>query len=338
MSEKELQEKASDQVGGGATGGSKSADPVATGNAHANRSADKDQGDKASQKVAGAVEDTDAENNTKPTGDASAKNKATIATKPSAASASVKEEINGLFGDELSEEFKEKATVIFEAAIAGQIAEHRTALEEEFEAKKTELEESFQKAREELVEEVSNQVSDYLDYVVEQWMEENKVAIESSLNAQIAQEFMGKLKDLFVESYIQIPEDKVDVVEELAAKLEEMEEKVNGVVAENIELQKQIDSKDQAEVFASVSEGLALTQVEKFKALAEGVSYEDAESYGKKLALVKEQYFGEKKVSQPAQTIVEQEQIELDEETQPQTKVAGPVSNYVNAISRTIKK
>lgn len=334
MSQQELQEKASDLVGGGATGGSKSADPVG-GTATLPNS--KKQGDTASQKLAGEVQDTDSDNNTKPTGDASAKNKASIATKPSAASSSVKEEIDGLFGDDLSEEFKEKATTIFEAAVAGRIAEERSALEEEFAAKETELQESFEKAKEELVEELSGQVSDYLDYVVEQWMAENQVAIDASINAQIAQEFIGKLKDLFVESYIQVPEEKVDVVEELAAKLEEVEEKLNETVAANIELQKQLEEKAQAEVFDSVSEGLVLTQVEKFRALAEGVVFESAESYRKKLEIVKEQFLGDKKAP-AAKPLVEQEMVELDEETQPQVKVAGPVANYVSAISRTVKK
>ena len=334
MAEKELLEKASDQVGGGATGASKSADPVG-GTATLPNS--KKQGDIASKKVEGEVQDTDAANNTKPTGDASAKNKASIATKSSAASASVKEEIDGLFGDDLSEEFKEKATTIFEAAVAGKSAEVRAELEEEYASKKTELEESFQKAREELVEELSAQVSDYLDYVVEQWMEENKVAIESSLNAQIAEEFMGKLKALFEESYIQVPQDKIDVVEELAAKVEELEAQLNTQVAENIELRQTIDAKTQDEVFAEVSEGLALTQVEKFRTLAEGVDFETADAYRKKLEIVKEQYFVEKKAA--AKTIEEQEIVELDEEVQvPAQKLSGPVANYVSAISRTIKK
>ena len=337
MSQKELLEKASDPVGGGATGATKSADPVATGNAHANRKGDKSQGDTSSDKLAGEVQDTDMQNNTNPTGDASAKNKATIATKPSAASSSMKEEINGLFGEDLSEEFKEKATVIFEAAIASRIAEERTALEEEFAAKTTELEESFAKQRDELVEELSAQVSDYLDYVVEQWMKENEVAIDSSLNAQIAEEFMTKLKALFEESYIQVPEEKVDVVEELASKLEELEAQLNSVVAENIELRSVVETKTQEEIFDEVSEGLALTQAEKFRTLAEGVEYDSAENYRKKLEIVKEQYFGEKKIV--TKTIEEQEIVELDEEVAaPQVKQTGPVANYVSAISRTIKK
>lgn len=335
MAEKELLEKASDAVGGGATGVSKAADPVATGDAHANRKADKDQGEKS------AKGQGDADKMTPSMGgnDSADANKKTVAAKPSAASSSMKEEIDGLFGDDLSEEFKLKATTIFEAAVAGRIAEERATLEEEFAAKKVELEESFEKAKAELTEELSAQVSEYLDYVVEQWMQENQVAVENSLNTEIAMEFMEKLKGLFEESYIQVPQEKLDVVEELAAKVEELEAQLNGVVAENIELRAVVDTKTQDEIFDQVSEGLALTQVEKFRTLAEGVEYGDAETYRKKLEIVKEQYFAEKKVA--AKQIVEQEIVELDEEMQspaPAQKAAGPVANYVSAISRTVKK
>jgi hypothetical protein len=332
MSQQDLLEKASDAVGGGATGVSKSADPVATGDVHANRKGDKSEGEKTAKGQGDAEKDT-------PTmgGNASADaNKKTIATKPSAASASMKEEIDGLFGDDLSEDFKLKATTIFEAAVAGRIAEERAALEEQYAAKTTELEESFAQQKEELVEELSAQVSDYLDYVVEQWMTENQVAIDSSLNTQIAEEFIEKLKALFEESYIQVPKEKIDVVEELAAKLEEMEEKLNGVVAENIELRSVVEASEQQEIFNDVSEGLALSQVEKFRTLSEGVDFDSAETYRKKLEIVKEQYFAEKKAA--TKTIEEQEIVELDEEVVPQVKQAGPVSNYVSAISRTIKK
>lgn len=332
MAEKELHEKASDPVGGGATGVSKSADPVG---AQATLPASNlGNGEKTAKGQGDAEKDTP----TMGGNDSAEANKKTIATKPSAASSSVKEEIDGLFGDDLSEEFKEKATTIFEAAIAGRLAEERSALEEEFAAKKVELEESFEQAKTELVEELSGQVSDYLDYVVEQWMDENQVAIESSLNTEIAEEFMTKLKALFEESYIQVPAEKIDVVEELAAKVEELEAQLNGVVAENIELRSVVESKTQAEIFDEVSEGLALTQAEKFRTLAEGVEFDSADTYRRKLEIVKEQYFAEKKVA--AKTIEEQEIVELDEEvTAPQAKVAtGPVANYVSAISRTIKK
>ena len=116
-----------------------------------------------------------------------------------------------------------------------------------------------------------------------------------------------------------------------------MEEKLNSVVAENIELRSVVESKKQEDIFAEVSEGLALTQVEKFRTLAEGVDYDSAETYRKKLEIVKEQYFTEKKAA--TKTIEEQEMVELDEEATPQAKVStGPVSNYVSAIARTIKK
>lgn len=338
MSKKELLEKASDQVGGGATGGSKSADPVATGNVHANRGADKNQGETASKKLEGEVQTTDSENNTAPTGDTAAKNKASVAAKPSAASSSMKEEIDGLFGDDLSEEFKDKASIIFEAAVASRIAEERTALEEEFAAKQTELEESFEVAKAELSEELSEQVSDYLDYVVEQWMEANEVAIESSLNTIIAEEFIEKLKGLFEESYITVPKEKIDLVAEMAERVEELEATLNGAIEENIELSKLVEASAQKDVFDQVAEGLAMTQVEKLRTLAEGVEFDTIDTYRTKLEIVKEQYFGEKKAV-AAKLIEETEIVELDESVvTPAKTVAGPVANYVSAIARTVKK
>lgn len=338
MSQKEIVEKATDLVGGGATGGSKAADPVATGNVHANRGADKSQGETASKKLDGEVQDTDMQNNTNATGDASAKNKSTVAAKPSAASSSMKEEIDGLFGDDLSEEFKEKASVVFEAAVAGRIAEERVALEEDFAAKKVELEESFAKAQEELTEELSNQVSDYLDYVVEQWMESNQVAIDSSLNTIIAEEFIEKLKGLFEESYITVPKEKIDLVAQMAEEVAALEAKLNDSIAENIELSKLVESSQQKEVFDEVTEGLVMTQVEKLRTLAEGVEFDTAENYRKKLEIVKEQYFGEKKTT-TVKSIEENEIVELDEEvTHTAAKSTGPVANYVSAIARTVKK
>lgn len=338
MSKKELLEKASDQVGGGATGGSKSADPVATGNVHANRGADKNQGETASKKLEGEVQTTDSDNNTAPTGDTAAKNKASVAAKPSAASSSMKEEIDGLFGDDLSEEFKDKASIIFEAAVASRIAEERTALEEEFAAKQTELEESFEVAKAELSEELSEQVSDYLDYVVEQWMEANEVAIESSLNTIIAEEFIEKLKGLFEESYITVPKEKIDLVAEMAERVEELEATLNGAIEENIELSKLVEASAQKDVFDQVAEGLAMTQVEKLRTLAEGVEFDTIDTYRTKLEIVKEQYFGEKKAV-AAKLIEETEIVELDESVvTPAKTVAGPVANYVSAIARTVKK
>lgn len=337
MAQTELIEKASDPVGGGATGVSKNAEPHAAGDSHANRHADKKEGDTAPIKVDGEVQSTDATNNTKATTGGNSAATASVKTKPSAAG-SMKEEIDGLFGDDLSEEFKEKASVIFEAAIASRIAEERKALEEELNTNFAKFESNFDQARTDLVEELSSQVGDYLDYVVEQWMDTNQVAVDSSLNTIIAEEFIEKLKGLFEDSYIQVPKEKVDLVAEMAAKVEELESKLNDTVAENIELGKIVESSKQAQIFDDVAEGLAMTQVEKLRSLSEGVDYDTEANYRKKLDLVKEQYFGEKKAI-VAKSIEEQEMVELDEEAQhSKPMLDGPVSSYVNAIARTIKK
>jgi hypothetical protein len=345
MSKKELIEKASDPVGGGQTGVSKSAD--ATGG-KATLPKSNNNGD-AMQKLdhntpGQSEQDTDSANNTKATADNSASHKASVAMKGSAAQAgqsysfvpnSVKEEMLAIMGDDLSEEFKEKATVIFEAAVSAQVVAAKTTIEEEFAAKEAALEESFQTAVTEMKEELSGKVNEYLDYVVEEWMKQNEVAIESSLRTELTEEFITKLKGLFEESYIQVPEDKINVIDEMAASMEDMESKYNALVAEKIELEKKLEESTKNSIFADVSEGLVLSQVEKFRALAEGVSYDSAESYGKKLAIVKEQYFNQKTTT--VTPIVEDTQVELTEEA-PAKPATGPVSHYVSAISRTVKK
>lgn len=319
MSQKQLAEKASSPVGGGQTGVSKSADPHG-GKASLPNS--KDQGEPM-QKIAAITpgqgeQETDSQNNTKPTADTSASNKASVA---------MKEEITSLFGEDLSEEFREKAVIIFEAAVAAKVSEKEAELKEQFDV-------NFATAVENVKEEIATKVDEYLDYVVEQWMEENTLAIESSLRTEITEEFMQGLKKLFAENYLEVPEEKVDVISELANKVEELETKLNDVVNENIELKGMIEETSQKEIFDEVSEGLAVTQVEKFRSLAEGVEFDSTDNYRKKLEIVKEHYFTEKKL---AKTIEEQEAVELEEEVQ-QPKATGQLANYVTAISRTIKK
>ena len=169
-------------------------------------------------------------------------------------------------------------------------------------------------------------------------MEANQVAIDSSLNTIIAEEFIEKLKGLFEESYITVPKEKVDIVAEMAEEVAALEAKLNATIEENIELGKLVEASQQQQVFDEVSEGLVLTQVEKLRTLAEGVEFDTAEGYRKKLEIVKEQYFGEKKAA-TVKSIEESEIVELDEEvTHTPAKVAGPVANYVSAIARTVKK
>ena len=305
----DLQEKASDPVGGGETGVSKSAEPTgvrakAPGNS-------KDQGDKNPGKLDGEQMDTDSENNTKATGDTSAKNKSSVS-----------------MDEDLSEQFKEKATTFFEAAVHARLQEEVNRLEEEYSAN---LEEQVT----EIAEELSSKLNDYMDYVVQEWMTENEVAITSSLRSDITEEFIEGLKKLCEDHYIDLPEDKVDVVEELSAQVEELTAKLNGSIEEQIELKKQIDEQTKQLVFAEVSEGLADTQADKFKTLSEGVEYSDADSYKHKLEIVKESYFTGKK---PAQLIVESEIDSAEPGEAPAPVVAPSVANYVRAISRTVKK
>ncbi len=317
------------QVGGGATGVSMVPD---AGTKKTTLPNSKSQGDMSSQKLAGDQEETDPANNTKPTGDMSAQNASSISTKPSAASASMKEHIDAMFnGEDLSEDFREKASTIFEAAVQARIAEEVASLEEQFEQR---LEESVT----EIAAELTAKLDDYLDYCVEQWMAENEVAIEASLRSEITEEFMDGLKNLFAENYIEIPEDKLDVLEQLTAKVEELEERLNGQVSENIELSKEIEQFHKQEIFNDVVEGLALTQVEKLRQLSEGIDFDGNESYKKKLLLVKENYFP----SQQSQSQIIKEEDEaignndLAEDTQIKFQDES-VKRYFSAISRTTK-
>ena len=264
------------QVGGGATGVSMVPD---AGTKKTTLPNSKQQGDMNPQTMnadQNGQQETDPQNNTAPTGDMSAQNKASVA---------MKEHIDAMFnGEDLSEEFKEKATTIFEAAIHARINEEVERLEEQYAAQ-------VEEAVGEIAEEITSKLDDYLNYCVEQWMKENEVAIEHSLKSEITEDFMDGLKNLFAENYIEIPEDKLNVLEQLTAKVEELEDKLNNQMSENIELSKSISQYNIQEIFADVSEGLVMTQVEKLRQLAEGIDCDSVENYKKKLLLVKENYF-----------------------------------------------
>lgn len=313
------------KVGGGATGESSVPAPV---DKKATLPASNLSNGEPMQKIEGEdCEETSTENNAKASGDAAASNKATIAAKTSAA---VKEDIAAMFsGEELSEDFRQKATTIFEAAVA-------TRVEQIVEEMQAEQAQQVEAQVAEAVEGLSASVNEYLDYVVEQWMEENKVAIEYSLRTEVTEGFIEGLKNLFVENYLEVPEDKVDVVEELASKVEELEAKLNDSINENIELKSVVAESQKEKIFADVTEGLAATQVEKLRTLAEGIDFGDAETYAKKLAVVKESYFAEGKKA-GVSVLTEEAGLESDEPAV--NKVVDPtVAKYVSAISRTVKK
>jgi len=242
---------------------------------------------------------------------------------------SVKEDVEEMFdGEELSEEFKDKASTLFEAAVHAKALVEIARLEEEYESR---LEEEVTS----IVEGIESNLDTYLDYVVENWMKENEVAIESSLRNEIMEEFIGGLKNLFAEHYIEMPEEKIDVVEELAAKVERLEEALDETINENTELKAALIESERQEIVDEIAEGLTLSQSEKFLSLAEGVDFDgDLEVYKKKLSVVKESYFSS---SKPQTSYIEEETFEGDVSD----KVVSydpQVNRYVQAISRTVKK
>lgn len=237
---------------------------------------------------------------------------------------SCKEDIDALFsGEELSEEFKDKATTIFEAAV-------RSRVEAIVEEVVTENEQIMEEAAEEYQATLTEQVDEYLNYVVEQWMEDNQLAVETGLRVEIAEEFIGGLKNLFMEHYIEVPEEKADLVEEMAQAVAEMEEKLNEQVEQNAELQKSLCEAKSRELIEAACEGLTTVQAEKIKALAEGVDFTTEGEYSQKLAVIRENYFPTKKAKGDApESLVETEQQEGTSDT---------MDWYVNAISKSLPK
>jgi len=252
--------------------------------------------------------------------------------KVTAADVDVKDDVKALFGEEdLSEELKEKAATIFETAVVTKINEH-------IESYKSTINESFAQDTQAIKEELSEKMDTYLDYVVEQWAKDNELAIEQGLKAELTEDFMSGLKNLFEDHYIDIPEAKVDVVEELAAKNEELQTQLNAEMEKNMEAKKAIEENDQQKIIDEVTEGLAETQKEKFQTLAEGVEFKDKESFQKKLSIIKESYFSVDNDKEVADLVGETDEP-LDEEAKPEGSSLDPkMAGYAAAISRSLKK
>ena len=236
------------------------------------------------------------------------------------------EDLNALVESEatLSDEFKSKAGTIMEAAINSRLAEEIDALEEKF---NEELAAEIKETKEGLVDKVDS----YLNYVVENWMEENKVAIHNGLRTEIAEDFMNKMKDVFIESYIEVPESKVDLVDDLAAQVEDLEEKLNETTGKAISVSEELENLKRDAIIREASKDLAETQVEKLKSLTHSIDYESEENFIEKVKTVKESYF---KVSSPAESTME----DLDEDTSDDTvEVSGSMASYISAIKKTAK-
>jgi hypothetical protein len=223
----------------------------------------------------------------------------------------------------LSDEFKAKTAVIFETAIKSKISEEVIRLEDEYQSR---LEEELEATRSDLVEKVDS----YLNYVVEQWMEENKVAVETGLRTEIAEGFMNSLKDLFVESYINVPESKVDLVDELAESVQELEAKLNEQTGAAIEMSQQLEAYQREAVISEHAGELAATEVEKLKSLVESLDFEDEASFSAKVKTVKESYF-KKEV---AQEISEEA---TDDWSDDSVEVSSAMSQYLSAIKKSNK-
>ena len=208
----------------------------------------------------------------------------------------IEEDVNALLGGEdLSEEFKNKAKTIFEAAINAKVAEVKEGLEAQYQEK---LAEEIEAAKESLAERVDS----YLEYVADEWFEENALAVEAGLKTEMTESFLEGMKGLFEEHYVTIPEDKYDVLESMVEKLDDMETKLNEQIEKNISLNGRLSEATADGILDQVSEGLAQTQKEKLASLSESVEFESEDQYREKLETLKESYFTSKKESSAAKT------------------------------------
>ena len=238
-----------------------------------------------------------------------------------------KAELNSLVDNEatLSEEFKEKTAVIFEAAVKSKLSDEIDRLETQY---KEELEEEVSSTKSELVEKVDS----YLNYVVENWIKENEIAIENGLRTEIAEGFMDKLKDLFTESYIQVPESKVDLVDELAEQVEELETKLNETTQKVIDQSGEIEEMTKDRIINESASDLADTQVEKLKSLVNDLDFENEEKFKEKVDTIKEAHFSQETGSSDESAMIEEDGHDEVMETSPN------MERYVSTLKKTVSK
>jgi len=238
----------------------------------------------------------------------------------------MKEDIDALFADDstISEEFKSKVSTIFEARVNDRVTQIQEEIENQYAGM---LEEAIDTIKTDLTE----KVDDYLSYVVEQWMAENEIAVESGLRAELTEDFIGGLRNLFAEHYIDVPADKVDLVDELAGKVEELESKLNEEIESNVQLKKHLVESYKNEIAHEVCESLTDTQAEKVKALAESVDYSTEEEYKQKLETIRENYFpsGAKKAD------VKDLHEQVEDGSEKHQVSSDP---YVNSVMQAISK
>jgi|MDSW01.1.fsa_nt_gb hypothetical protein len=251
-------------------------------------------------------------------------------------STSMKDDVNYDFNDDLnalveseatlSDDFKDKAGIIFEAAIRSKLSDEIHRLEENYQS---ELSEAIETQKSEMVEKVDS----YLNYVVEQWMEDNKVAVQTGLRTEIAENFMNNLKDLFTESYIEVPETKVDLVDDLADQVSELEEKLNKQTEQAIATSEELETYKRDSIIREASKDLAETQIEKLKKLVDDIDFEDTETFAQKVATVKESYF---KSDKPESEVAVVEAASDESGDMPEVH-GDAMSSYLSAIRKSAK-
>ena len=240
----------------------------------------------------------------------------------------VSDDINALVaGEELSEEFQEKAKTIFEAAINSKVAKIEEALEADHVKALTEEVAEFKN-------ELTERVDSYLEYVASEWMQENQLAVDQGLKGELSESFMTGLKGLFEEHYVSVPEDKYDVLESMVNKLDEMEEKLNEQIDKNVSLNKRLAESTSDGILSEVSEGLAVTQKDKLASLAESVEFETENDYREKLVTLRNSYFPTKQV-----TSTQSDSSDfITEENGQEVQATGSMANYLSTLQRVAKK
>jgi len=222
-------------------------------------------------------------------------------------------------GEELSDEFKAKAATIFETAVKTKVREELTKIQEENEG-------VMQSLAEDTMSSVVEKIDDYLNYVVEQWMEDNQLAIERGLKGEIAEDFISGLKGLFEDHYIDVPDEKYDILEANLSKIEELEDKLNKQMEENVQLNKAKGELVKESMIADIADGMTDTETEKFQSLVEDVEFSDGDSYNDKLKTIKESYFGT--------GAVEPKEVITEEGINDQIEVSDSMATYMSAIKK----
>ena len=243
----------------------------------------------------------------------------------------VKDDMDALVqGEELSEEFKTKASTIFEAAVSAKVLSEVNQRIDELE---TNYKKEITEAKQEHLSTVTEKVDGYLNYVVEEWMKENELAVEKGIRSELVEDFMTGLKNLFTEHYIDIPEEKVDLVDDLFEKVEELEQKLDESINTSVDVKKELAEYKREETLREVSKDLADTEKEKLGKLAEGIDFEDKSQYTEKLEVIKENYFPK----QQSETITQELENTEEEQTSSEPAIDPIMSKYASALTRNNK-